>query len=74
MNPSQLIAHLNSIAVGDLETIRTKLSVAREACLELEQGELAETLSSAAQSLDEADLKTYRRRLETVVSKLGHLR
>jgi hypothetical protein len=31
-------------------------------------------VEEAAAALGQADLKTYRRKLETVVSRLGHLR
>ena len=54
--------------------IRDKLEQAREACRKIDQPELAEKLQEAVDALDQADMKTYRRRVETVVSKLGHIR
>jgi hypothetical protein len=74
MDPSQLIALLNSLDVGELDKIRTKLDEARRGCLALEQGELATRLVEAEQALGRFDLKTYRKRVETVVARLGHLR
>jgi hypothetical protein len=74
MDSSQLIAHLNAIRVGDLDSIRGKLEQARVACRAIEQPDLADKLQEALDALDRADLKTYRSRVETVVSKLGHIR
>jgi len=74
MDSSQLIAHLNAIRVGDLDSIRGKLEQARLACREIEQPDLAEKLQEAVDALNRSDLKTYRSRVETVVSKLGHIR
>ena len=74
MDPGKLISHLNAISVGDLDGIRAKLKQAREACDEIEQPDLADKLREAAEALDRADMKTYRRRVDTVVSKLGHIR
>jgi hypothetical protein len=74
VNASQLIAHLNSMSVGALDGLALKLEQARQACLELEQTELAEKLVEAGRALEMADVKTFRKRLETVVARLGHLR
>ena len=71
---TRLIAFLNSINVGEMATIRHKLDEARLACLAIRQDELAVKLAEAETALFRADLKTYRKRLETVVSRLGHLR
>jgi len=74
LSSHDLIAHLNAIRVGDLGAIREKIEQAKEGCVQLAQPELAEMLQEALAALDVADVKTYRRRVETVVSKLGHLR
>ena len=74
MNASQLIAHLNSMSVGALDGLAQKLEQARQACVELEQDELADKLAEAGRALEDAVLKTFRTRLETVVARLGHLR
>ena len=74
MDASMLISHLNAIDIGDLDIIRGKLEQASRGCVELDQPELAEKLDEAVEALDRLDLKTYRRRVETVVSRLGHIR
>ncbi len=73
-SPGQLIAWLNTLSRGDLEAIAAKLEEARLGCLELGQSELADKLAQASAALRASDLKTYRRSVETVVSRLGHLR
>ena len=73
-DPQQLIAFLNAIHVGALEGIRAKLAQARQACLELARPELADKLSEAEAALAAGDMKTYRKRIETVVARLGHLK
>jgi hypothetical protein len=70
----QLIAFLNAIQVGPLEDIRGKLGEARGRCVDLGQLELADKLAEAQAALDAVDLKTYRKRIETVISRLGHLK
>lgn len=74
MNTTQLIAYLNALNVGEMDRIRTKLREARKACLALDQATLADQLREADQALIRADLKTYRRRVETVIARLGHLK
>ena len=74
MDMSQLMAFLQSLTVGELDGIRTKLDQAREACIEIEQGDLAEKLHQAERALDDADMRTYRKRVETVIARLGHVR
>jgi hypothetical protein len=74
MDTSQLIAALNSINVGELDGVRVKLNEARQACVALQQEELANKLTEAEGALLQADLGTYRKRLETVIARLGHLR
>lgn len=72
--PGQLIALLNALSRGDLEAIAAKLEEARTGCVDLGQDELADKLTQASAALRACDLKTYRRNVETVVSRLGHLR
>jgi len=73
-DPSRIIALLNSLGVGEMESIRAKLDQARQACLALDRADLAERLDEALAALGRAEMKTYRKRVETVVSRLGHLR
>ena len=73
MDPDRVIACLNSINVGEIDVVRARLGEARAGCLEID-GELAVKLDEAGQALASADLRTYRKRIETVVARLGHLR
>jgi hypothetical protein len=72
--PTQLIALLNSLAYGDLDAIRAKLDEARGELESLGHGEVAGIVADARAALVGGDLKTYRKRVETAVAKLGHLR
>ena len=74
MTAGQLMAYLHSIHIGAMDGIQAKIDTAREACVELDQLDLAQTLDEAGAALDRADLKTYRKRLETAISRLGHVR
>jgi hypothetical protein len=73
-NLDGLIASLNAIQTGELESIRVQLESAR---VELEQRDLAELvtkLDECLAALKCGDLKNFRRLKETIVSRLGHLR
>ena len=72
--PSQVIALLNALTHGDLEAIHAKLTEARGACERLGHDEVASLVAEADGALSGGDLKTYRKKVETAVSKLGHLR
>lgn len=74
MTPSQLIAFLNALHLGDVDALRAKLDEAGTACAGLGQDELVAQLGSARTALDGGDVRTYRKRIETVISRLGHLR
>ena len=74
MDTSQLIAFLNALNVGELDSLRGKLTQAETACREMGQESLAEMLHEANVALGHSDLKTFRKRVETVIAKLGHLR
>ena len=71
---SRVIALLNALTHGDLEAIRAKLAEARGACEELGHDEVASIVAEAHGALADGDLKTYRKKVETAVAKLGHLR
>jgi hypothetical protein len=70
----QLIAYLNALTFGDLEALASKLEAARSACVALGHGEIAETIEAARAALEVGDVKTYRRKIETAVSRLGHVK
>jgi hypothetical protein len=73
-DPSKIIASLNSLGVGDIDIIRTRIDDARRGCLELDRADLAERLDQALTALRRAEMKIYRKRVESVVAQLGHLR
>jgi len=74
MTPSQLIAFLNAMSFGDIVLLSAKLEEARVACLALAQADLVLRLEEARSALGKGDVRTFRKKIETVVSKLGHLR
>ncbi len=71
---SKIIASLNALSLGKMEVIGANLAEAREACLELDETELADRLGEAHCALLRGDVMTYRKRVESVVSRLGHRR
>lgn len=74
MTPSRIMASLNALTFGDIEAVRVKLEAAAGACRELGYEDLAVLLVEARDGLSGGDLKLYRKRVETVVSRLGHKR
>jgi hypothetical protein len=72
--PTQLIALLNALTHGDLDAIRAKLAEAHGACEALGHDDVAAIVAEARGALLGGDLKTYRKKVETAVAKLGHLR
>jgi len=72
MKTTELIAFLNAIDIGEMDKIRAKLDEARRACLGLDHDELAQKLDEAGQALTRADMKTYHKRVKTVIARLGH--
>ena len=73
MNARQLIAFINAIQVGDLDRIEGKLTEAKAACEAMGQADLAESLTEAQTALDGLDMKLFRKRVQHVVARLGHL-
>ena len=74
MTTAQIIGSLNALHLGDIDVIRSRLLEAKRACLELRQDGLARNLDEANQALERADVRTYRKRVETVIAQLGHLK
>ena len=74
MDESGLIALLNSFSTGELDGLLAKLQEAQEGCRELGHLDLADRLGQARQALLDCDTRTFRKQVETVVSRLGHLR
>ncbi len=74
MTAEQIIAFLNALTFGDLGALGTKLQQARSACAELGHAEIADVVGEARSALLSGDLTTYRRKIETAVSRLGHVK
>lgn len=74
MTTSQLIAHLNGLTVGGLDSLTARIEAAIAACRALGHEAVAPILDEARESLRQGDLKTFRKRVETAVARLGHLR
>ncbi len=73
-NVDTLIATLNHLDVGDVDSIRLRLRSVRQ---ELESRGLAELVEKADRclaALGQGDLQEFRRLKATIVSRLGHLR
>lgn len=69
-----LIAHLNGLAVGDLDVLKARLTEGRDAARGLGHDEVASLLDEGLLALGSGDLRTYRKRVATAISRLGHLR
>ncbi len=74
MDESGLIAMLNSLSMGELDILTARLTEAEEACVSLGHQELADRLSDGRVALLACDTRGFRKQVETVISKLGHLR
>lgn len=74
MNATQIITFLNSLSVGETESISSKLKEAEAACKDLGQDEAAQRLAQAREALAQADAPAFRKHVEAVVSKIGHVK
>lgn len=74
VDPSRLIAVLNALGTGDLDRLKARVLEAASQCVELGQPSLRDLLVEAHAALESGDPKTFRKKVETVVAKLGHLR
>lgn len=72
--PRDLIVTLNSLGVGDLDILRGRLAKVRDSLAGMDQPELCERLDEATRSLEAGQLSEYRRLINQIVSRLGHLR
>jgi hypothetical protein len=73
-NVDALIATLNTIEVGEIDSIRTQLLDVREELGRRDLVDLVTKLDECLAALADADLKNFRRLKESIVSRLGHLR
>ena len=68
------ISTLNSLAMGDLDRIRQRLQEVGANLAESGESELAGMLTEARDALGRGDVPLFRKRVQNVVSRLGHLR
>ena len=69
----QIIRTLNTLGVGELGRVLAQLDEARAAVRDRENlVEVALSLQEARDAIASGDMKTYRKRLERAVSRLGH--
>ncbi len=69
-----LLATLNAMDVGTLESIREKLAQVEQGLRELGQEDLAARAAGAAGALARGDIAEFKRGRATLQAKLGHLR
>ena len=74
MTEKQLIAFLNALTLGDLASLLQKLDQAASAAAALGHEEIASIVLEARGALGGGDLKGYRRKLETAIARLGHVK
>lgn len=72
MSTRPLIEALNSLNIGDLESMARKVGETRAAAAAAGLSEIACTLDEAQAALDRADFKTFRKKIQHAVSRLGH--
>jgi hypothetical protein len=68
------IVTLNSLKLGDVDRILLRLEQVTEVLRELSQEELVQSIQEAREAIRRADLPLFRKRVQHVVSRLGHLR
>lgn len=70
----RIIAELNSLTIGDLDLLKEKLDRASRELLALGQEELSRKVTEARECLQKGDVPAYRKGVQNVVSKLGHVK
>ena len=69
----KIIQTLNTLGVGELDRVLGQLDEARTELRDREDlAEVSISLQEARDAITSGDLKTYRKRLERAVSRLGH--
>ena len=71
--PRDLIVTLNSLRLGDLDVLRSRILSVRERLQTMGQPDLSERLEEALRALERGETTEYRRLVNQVVSRLGHL-
>lgn len=69
-----MLATLNAIEVGSLDSVAAKLKQVQEELEALEQTELAEAAAEAVAALSRGDIAEFKRGRAYLQSKIGHLR
>ena len=69
-----LITELNSLGVGSLDAIQAKLRQCIETLEGIGHPELVERLEEGSRMLAQGDLPGFRKAVNHVVSKLGHIK
>ncbi len=69
-----LIEVLNNLTTGELARLSARVTEVRDACRTMGQDEPAAILDEALAALAACDLKTFRKRVQHAVSRLGHAR
>jgi hypothetical protein len=70
----RVISTLNSLQIGDLDRIAVRLDEASRLLGEIEQPDLVEKVDEAREAIRRGDVPLFRKRLQLVVSRLGHRR
>ena len=70
----RVISALNSIRVGDLDRIDALLGEVRDTLLALGELEMIERVDEARQAIARGDVPLFRKRVQLIVSRLGHRR
>ena len=72
--PRELILRLNNLGIGDLGVLRTRLGTIRNELTEMGQPDLSVRMDQAMKALANGELDEYRRLVNQIVSRLGHLK
>jgi hypothetical protein len=70
----RVIVTLNSLQVGAVDRILIRLDEAQSALQDLAEEELVATLAEARVAIRSGDVPLFRKRVQHVVSRLGHRR
>jgi hypothetical protein len=73
MQPKAIIDVLNNLTVGEFSRLEGRLREVREQVTKMGHDEIAALLGEAQQCLVLGDMKTFRRKIQHAVSRLGHL-
>lgn len=74
MQTRGLIDTLNNLSLGELALVTRRVGEVRDEVLAMDQVEIAAILDESLACLAAGDLRTFRKRINTAVSRLGHLK